>query len=300
MGATGGIYSALTAILNPGDEVIIPVPIFPLYIPITSLNGATPVLMDTTADNFLLTPEKLDAELTKRDGKVKAVVMNFPTNPTGATYTREELTAVADVLRQHDVFVISDEIYSELVFDQEHVSLGELLPEQTILLNGVSKSHAMTGYRVGILAAPKAIAQKIAMVHQFTVTSATTSSQEAALEAFQNGPDDGLVMKAEYEKRRDFVVAGLREAGFELETPRGTFYAFAKIPAALGTDSFAVCRQLAKEAKVAVIPGASFPAGEGHIRLSFAASMTDLEEAISRIKAFMATQPQTVEMMEAN
>lgn len=286
VGATGGIYSSLTAILNPGDEVILPVPIFPLYIPIVIMNGAKPVFVDTSNDGFKLTPEKLNQTLIDHP-QAKAIILNYPSNPTGVTLTRAELQALADVIKQHEIFVISDEIYSELSFDHPHVSLGEILPEQTILLNGVSKSHAMTGWRIGILATNQAIMKKIAMVNQFTVTAATTNAQKAALEAFQNGAADTLPMKAEYLKRRDLVVKELNAMGMATEVPTGAFYAFAKIPERFGNDSFAFARKLAREAKVAVIPGGSFPAGEGYVRLSYATSIEQLQEAIKRMKHYL-------------
>lgn len=288
VGATGAIYSALTAILNPGDEVIIPIPIFPLYIPIVKLNGATPIFVDTSQDGFKLTPEKLANTLATHRDKVKAIVFNYPTNPTGVTYRQSELEAFVAILKQYDIFVISDEIYSELTYGEPHVSLGKLLPEQTLLINGVSKSHAMTGWRIGFIAGPAAVISKINMVHQFTVTSATTMSQEAALEAMQHGLDDGQAMKQEYLQRRDYLVAELNRLGMATAVPAGAFYAFAKIPARFGSDSFAFCRKLAQEAQVALIPGAAFPAGEGYVRISYAASMAKLTEACQRLDKFLA------------
>lgn len=288
VGATGAIYSSLTAILNPGDEVIIPIPIFPLYIPIVKLNGATPVFIDTSKDGFKLTPEKLASTLAAHRDKVKAIVFNYPTNPTGVTYRQDELEKFVAILKQYDIFVISDEIYSELTYGQPHVSLGKLLPEQTLLINGVSKSHAMTGWRIGFIAGPAAVISKINMVHQFTVTAATTMSQEAALEAMQNGLDDGQDMKQEYLRRRDYLVAELNRLGMKTALPEGAFYAFAKIPERFGSDSFAFCRKLAQEAQVALIPGAAFPAGEGYVRISYAASMAKLETACQRLAKFLA------------
>ncbi|GEP18766.1 aminotransferase class I/II-fold pyridoxal phosphate-dependent enzyme [Pediococcus argentinicus] len=286
VGATGAIYSSITAVINPGDEVLIPIPIFPLYIPIAILNGAKPVFIDTSKDGFQLTSEKLTKAFEEHPN-AKALIMNYPTNPTGVTYTRSELEALVAIIKQHEIFVISDEIYSELTYGDKHVSLGELLPEQTLLITGVSKSHAMTGWRIGFVAGPAPVIQKIGMVNQFTVTSATTNAQDAAIEALKNGMDDGLEMKKEYQKRRDFLKAGLEKAGFPVISPDGAFYIFAKIPAQFDQDSFAFGMQLAKEAKVAVIPGAAFPAGEGYLRLSYAASMENLEEAVKRIQHFV-------------
>lgn len=286
-GATEGIFSSLTAILNPGDSVIIPTPIFPQYIPVSILNGAKPIFVDTSDNGFVLSPEKLQSVIEANRDTVKAVVLNFPSNPTGVTYSREDLEKLAAVLKQYDIFVLSDEIYSELTYGETHVSMGSILPEQTVLLNGVSKSHAMTGWRIGLICGPVDVIAEIAKVHQFAITSATANAQAAAEEAFKNGPDDGVAMRKIYQQRRDLLLAGLQQAGFECASPKGAFYLFAKIPANLNQDSVAFCYELAKEAKVAVIPGASFgPGGEGYVRLSYAASTADLEKAVARIQAF--------------
>lgn len=286
VGATGAIYSTITAVTNPGDEVLIPIPIFPLYIPIAMLNGAKPVFIDTSNDGFKLTPAKLKQALEEHQN-VKALVMNYPTNPTGVTYSRAELEALVEPIRERPMIVISDEIYSELSYGDTHVSLGEILPEQTVLITGVSKSHAMTGWRIGFAAGPAQIIQKIAMVHQFTVTAATTNAQDAAIEALNQGPDDGLEMKAEYVRRRDYLVQRLTDVGIDVINPDGAFYIFMKVPSQFGTDSFAFGRKLASEAKVALVPGAAFPAGEGYMRISYAASMDSLIKAADRIEAFM-------------
>ncbi|GAW99011.1 aminotransferase class I/II-fold pyridoxal phosphate-dependent enzyme [Secundilactobacillus mixtipabuli] len=287
-GATEGIFSSLTAMLNPGDTVIIPTPIFPQYIPVAILNGAKPIFLDTSDNGFILSPEKLRATIEANKDTVKAVVLNFPSNPTGVTYNRAELQALADVLKQYDIFVLSDEIYSELTYGERHVSMGELLPEQTVLLNGVSKSHAMTGWRIGLVCGPVDVISEIGKVHQFAITSATANAQAAAEEAFKNGPDDGVAMRKIYQQRRDLLLAGLKAAGFECANPKGAFYIFAKIPANLNQDSVAFCYDLAKEAKVAVIPGASFgPGGEGYVRISYAASTDDLKKAVERIQKYV-------------
>lgn len=291
-GATGGIYTALTSILNPGDEVLIPTPIFPLYIPITLLRGAKPVFMDTSQTDFVLSPEQLE-ETLKAHPKTKAIILNFPSNPTGKTYHRDALEKIAKVLKQHDIFVISDEIYSELTYDAKHVSIAELIPEQTILLNGVSKSHAMTGWRIGIMAAPKDITAQLEKIDQFTITSTTTNAQAAAAEALKNGADDADAMKVEYQKRRDFLYQALTKLGFGISNPDGAFYIFAKIPAGLLQNSFDFSYDLANKAKVAVVPGSAFgPGGEGYVRISYATSMDNLKKAVKNITDYVEKEGQ--------
>lgn len=291
-GATGGIYTALTSILNPGDEVLIPTPIFPLYIAIVKLAGATPVFMDTSDNGFVLSSDQLQTTLAAHP-KTKAVVLNFPSNPTGVTYRHDDLKALAAVLADQPIFVLSDEIYSELTYGEPHESIANYLPTQTILLNGVSKSHAMTGWRIGIMCAPKAITAQLGKIHQFTVTSTTTNAQAAATEALKNGLDDAQVMKREYQERRDYLYDALNDLGFQSAKPEGAFYLFSKIPAGLPQNSMAFCRELAHEARVALIPGSSFgPGGEGYVRISYAASMADLKTAVTRIRTYVASKKQ--------
>ncbi|WP_080468004.1 aminotransferase class I/II-fold pyridoxal phosphate-dependent enzyme [Lactiplantibacillus plantarum] len=291
-GATGGIYTALTSILNPGDEVLIPTPIFPLYIAIVKLSGATPVFMDTSDNGFVLSPDQLQTTLAAHP-KTKAVVLNFPSNPTGVTYRHDDLKALAAVLADQPIFVLSDEIYSELTYGEPHESIANYLPTQTILLNGVSKSHAMTGWRIGIMCAPKAITAQLGKINQFTVTSTTTNAQAAATEALKNGLDDAQVMKREYQERRDYLYDALNDLGFQSAKPEGAFYLFSKIPAGLPQNSMAFCRELAHEARVALIPGSSFgPGGEGYVRISYAASMADLKTAVTRLRTYVASKKQ--------
>lgn len=288
IGATEAIYTALASVLNAGDKVIIPTPIFPLYIPITLVNGGTPVFIDTSENGFVLSPTMLEAAIAEHGTAIKAVVLNFPSNPTGVTYSAADIQALAKVLQQHDIFVISDEIYSELTYEQQHVSMAQYLPEQTILINGVSKSHAMTGYRIGIMAAPAAITQQLGKIHQFTITAPVNAAMAAAQEAFENGMDDTQVMKVEYQKRRDFVYERLTALGFEIAKPQGAFYIFAKIPAGLNQVSMEFARDLAHKNHLAIIPGGSFgPGGEGYIRISYAASMEVLNEAMQRMTAYV-------------
>ncbi|WHA10089.1 pyridoxal phosphate-dependent aminotransferase [Enterococcus montenegrensis] len=288
IGATEAISASLLAVLNPGDKVLLPAPIYPGYEPVITLAAAQPIYMDTTSDNFVLTPKVLEEHLIAHGDAVKAVILNYPSNPTGVTYSKAEVKALADVLRKYPVFVISDEIYSELSYDEEHVSIAEFLREQTILINGLSKSHAMTGWRIGFIFAPKELIQEIIKVHQYLVTAASTISQKAAVRALIEGIDDGLIMKEEYRLRRDFLYEKMTALGFEVAKPSGAFYLFAKIPAHLEQDSMKFCIDLAQKAKLAVIPGIAFgKEAEGYIRLSYASSMEKLVEAIDRLTAYL-------------
>lgn len=287
-GASGAIYSTLTAILNPGDQVLVPIPIFPPYIPIAQLNGAEPIFIDTRVDGFKLTPKRLQAALNDHQ-KVKALILNYPNNPTGVTYSEQELADLGAVIAATDVLVVSDEIYSELTYDHAHVSLAKFCPEQTIVINGVSKSHAMTGWRIGYLAAPAPIAQRAAMVNQFTITSTATVAQEAALTALTTGLTATKPMREAYQRRRDWLIPELKSLGFGVVIPQGAFYLFLKIPANLPQNSLGCAQLLAREAGVALIPGSAFPAGEGYLRLSYAASDADLHETVARLRNFMTS-----------
>lgn len=290
VGATEGIYTVVTSLLNPGDKVLLPTPIFPLYIPVTLVGGGEPVFIDTSANDFVLSPDMLRAAIAAHGDKIKAIVLNFPSNPTGVTYNEAEVQALAEVLRETDIVVISDEIYSELTYDASHVSMAKYLPEQTILLNGVSKSHAMTGYRIGLLAGPAELVAKLGLIHQFTITTPTNSAMAAAAEALGTaaGKADTLAMKSEYQARRDFVYQTMTALGFEVPKPAGAFYIFAKIPADFTQDDVAFARDLAEKNQVAFVPGSAFgPGGEGYVRLSYAASMATLQEAMSRLTAYI-------------
>ena len=290
LGATEGIYDTITAVVNPGDRVLIPAPNFPLYDPTVVLAGGVPTYVDTSATDFLLTPDQLQGAIDTYGDQLMAVVLNYPSNPTGATYTSEQLSALADVLRGTDITVIADEIYSELVYDGQHTSIAQYLPDQTLVLNGVSKSHAMTGYRIGFVVGPTKLIRAVGLIHQFAVTSASNPAMAGAAEALgtEAGRQDTLAMKAEYAARRDYLVKALRELGFAIPQPAGAFYVFAQIPDGLEQDDVAFSLALAQEGKVAVIPGSAFGiGGAGYIRLSYAASLADLQTAVARIAAFI-------------
>ena len=289
IGATEALSATLTAILEPGDTVLLPAPAYPGYEPIVNLVGAEIVEIDTTANDFVLTPEMLEKAILEQGDKLKAVLINYPTTPTGVTSSREQIKALADVLKKYDVFVVSDEVYSELTYsDEPHVSIAEYLPEQTILINGLSKSHAMTGWRIGMIFAPANFTAQLIKSHQYLVTSAATMAQFAAIEALSVGKDDALPMKAEYMKRRDYIIDKMSALGFKIIKPDGAFYIFAKIPAGYEQDSFKFCQDFAREKAVAFIPGVAFGKyGEGYLRLSYAASMETIITAMDRLKEFM-------------
>lgn len=287
-GVTESIYDFLTAVLNPGDVVLVPTPIFPLYIGDALSMGATVEQIGTSDDDFKLTPDKLQAALDKYGDRVKALVMNYPTNPTGVMYTQDELDALADVVRDKPIFVLADEIYSELNYDQLHASMEKTLHDQVVLMNGVSKAWAMTGYRIGVVAAPKPILDQIAKIHQTITTTEPTPMQDAAEEALANGKDDALPMKKEFQKRRDVLYDGLTKLGFECVKPKGAFYIFAKIPAGLEQDDTKFIYDLAEKGRVAVVAGSFFAkGGEGYIRLSYATSMDNIKEGLKRLKQYV-------------
>ena len=275
--------------MEPGDTVLLPAPAYPGYEPIANLVCASIVEIDTTANDFVLIPDMLEKAIIEQGDKVKAVLLNYPTNPTGVTYSREQIKGLAEVLKKYEVFVVSDEVYSELTYSPApHVSIAEYLPEQTILINGLSKSHAMTGWRIGLIFAPANFTAQLIKSHQYLVTAAATMAQFAAIEALSAGKDDALPMRAEYIKRRDYIIGKMSALGFKIIKPDGAFYIFAKIPAGYEQDSFKFCQDFAREKAVAFIPGVAFGKyGEGYVRLSYAASMETISTAMDRLKAFM-------------
>ena len=289
IGATEALSATLTAILEEGDKVLLPAPAYPGYEPIVNLVGAEIVEIDTTENNFVLTPEMLEKTILEQGDKLKAVILNYPANPTGITYNREQLEALAAVLRKYEIFVVCDEVYSELTYTGEaHVSLGTMLRDQAIIINGLSKSHAMTGWRLGFIFAPAPLTAQLIKSHQYLVTAAGTMNQYAAIEALTVGKDDAELMKREYIERRDYIIKEMSAMGFDIIRPDGAFYIFAKIPQGYHQDSFEFLKLLAQEKAVAFIPGMAFgPYGEGYVRLSYAASMEVIQEAMSRLKEFM-------------
>ena len=289
IGATEALSATLTAILDEGDKVLLPAPAYPGYEPIVNLVGAEIVEIDTTENGFVLTPEMLEKAILEQGDKLKAVILNYPANPTGITYNREQLEALVAVLRKYEIFVVCDEVYSELTYTGEaHVSLGTMLRDQAIIINGLSKSHAMTGWRLGLIFAPAAFTAQLIKSHQYLVTAANTMAQHAAVEALTAGKNDAEPMKKEYIQRRDYIIEKMTALGFEIIKPDGAFYIFAKIPAGYNQDSFAFLKDFAQKKAVAFIPGAAFGRyGEGYVRLSYAASMETIKEAMKRLEEYM-------------
>ncbi|MGM0174153.1 pyridoxal phosphate-dependent aminotransferase [Enterococcus devriesei] len=288
VGATEALSASLLAILEPGDKVLLPAPTYPGYEPLILLAGAEPVYIDTRATGFVLTPEQIDQAMTEHGDKVKAIIITSPSNPTGVAYNEAEVAALSETLKKYSIFVISDEIYSELNYESKHVSFGKYLREQTIVINGLSKSHAMTGWRIGFIFAPAELVAEIIKVHQYLVTAASTISQKAAVRALVQGISDAEIMREEYRARRDFVYQSMTDLGFDVARPSGAFYIFAKIPAGYIQDSMAFCIDLAEKNQLALIPGIAFgPEGEGYVRISYAASLENLEEAMKRLTNYL-------------
>ena len=289
IGATEALSATLTAILEEGDKVLLPAPAYPGYEPIVNLVGAEIVEIDTTENGFVLTPEMLEKAILEQGDKLKAVILNYPANPTGITYSREQLEALAAVLRKYEIFVVCDEVYSELTYTGEnHVSLGTMLRDQAIIINGLSKSHAMTGWRLGFIFAPANFTAQLIKSHQYLVTAANTMAQHAAVEALTAGKNDAEPMKKEYIQRRDYIIDKMTDLDFEIIKPDGAFYIFAKIPAGYDQDSFAFLKDFAQKKAVAFIPGGAFGQyGEGYVRLSYAASMGTIREAMKRLEEYM-------------
>lgn len=289
IGATEALSATLATILEPGDKVLLPAPAYPGYEPIVNLLEAEIVEIDTTSNDFVLTPEQLEAAILEQGPELKAVLLNYPSNPTGVTYSRQQIKDLAAVLKKYEIFVVCDEVYSELTYtDEGHVSLAEYLREQTIVVNGLSKSHAMTGWRIGFIFAPEEFTAQLIKSHQYLVTAATTNAQFAGIEALTVGKDDALPMKKEYIKRRDYIIEKMSQMNFKIIKPTGAFYIFAKIPVKEGQDSFQFLKDFAQQKAVAMIPGVAFGQyGESYLRISYAASMETIQEAMKRLKEFM-------------
>lgn len=289
VGATGALNDVFMALLNPGDKILVPTPVWALYFQLIKMTGAIPVQIDTKKDGFILTPEHLRHVLEGCGKGAKAIILTDPSNPTGRVYPAETLKALAEVIKEYKIFSVTDEIYAELVYgNAEHHSLSEYISDHNILISGLSKAYAMTGWRLGYIAGPKQIMQNIRKINAFLVTSVTDNVQMAAVEALNNGQNDPLQSRKIYESRLQFMQTSLEKLGFEMATPQGAFYIFAKIPEKYGTDDETFAYELAQKAKVGVTPGHYFgKGGEGYVRLSYASSTEQLRESLRRITDFV-------------
>jgi aminotransferase len=286
VGVSEALYLALTAILDPGDEVIVPTPCFVSYQPEVIFAGGTPVALRTSVDDdFQVTADQVAERITP---KTKALLIGYPNNPTGAVMTRERLTSLAKLAEEHDLLVISDEIYDRLVYDHEHVCFASIegMKERTITLGGFSKDYAMTGWRIGYAAAPDPILAAMRKVHQYTIMSAPTTAQVAAVDALLHGDKYVEEMVAEYDRRRRLIVDGLNSLGLKTFEPHGAFYAFPNISAS-GMDDETFAETLLQEEKVAVVPGNAFDADGQFVRCSYATAYEKIEQALERMNRFM-------------
>ena len=288
VGGSEAIDACIRAIASPGDEIIIPQPSYVCYEPITSLCGCKPVIIETKAENsFRITPEELQAAITPR---TKALILPYPCNPTGAIMEKANLEAIASVLRDTNILVISDEIYAELTFGENpHTSIASIegMQERTVLINGFSKTFSMTGWRLGYACGPKPIMEQITKIHQFAIMCAPTTSQYAAIEALRNGDDAVAAMREEYDMRRRLIVNGFNKLGLSCREPKGAFYAFPCIRST-GMTSEEFCEKLLYSEKVAVVPGTAFgESGEGFVRASYCYSTEHILEALRRIERFL-------------
>ena len=288
VGGSEAIDATVRAIVNPGDEVIIPQPSYVCYEPITSLAGGVPVIINTKAQNdFKLTKEELLAAITP---KTKALILPYPCNPTGAIMEKKDLEAIAEVLRETNIIVISDEIYAELTFgENRHVSIASIdgMKERTVLINGFSKTFSMTGWRLGYACGPEPILKEITKIHQYAIMCAPTTSQYAAIEALRSCDDAVASMLEEYDARRKIIVKGFNDLGLECREPKGAFYAFPSIKST-GLTSEEFCQRLLYSKKVALVPGDAFgKSGEGHVRASYCYFLSHIKEALTRIGEFL-------------
>jgi aminotransferase len=285
VGASEAIDITFRTILAEGSEVILPGPIYPGYEPIIRMCGAVPVHVDIRENEFRFTLDMIKPFITD---KTRCIVLPYPSNPTGVSLTENQLREIADYLKGREIFVLADEIYSELTYDQPHISIASFLKEKTIVINGLSKSHSMTGWRIGFIYAPKDITKHILKVHQYNVSCATSIAQKAALAALTTGIDDAIPMKKEYSIRREYVYNRFTAMGLHVVKPDGAFYFFVKIPDSIQLNSFDFALEMVHQAKVAVVPGSAFSEyGEGYFRLSFACSLETLETGLNRIETFL-------------
>jgi aminotransferase len=286
VGVSEGLDLVLRTIVNPGDKILIPQPSYVSYGPVTELAGGIPVYIDTSGDGFKITPKLLEKYIDK---KTKAIVLNYPNNPTGVSYRRKELEEINKVLLKHKVLCISDEVYADLTYDFQHTAFPTLpkAKDNTVYFNGFSKAYAMTGWRVGFVCGPKEIIAAMTKIHQYTIMCVPITSQMAASEALVSGKKYVEQMKREYNRRRQLMTAELNSLGLKCSLPQGAFYIFPSIKST-GLSSLDFSRKLLAEEKVAVVPGTAFgPSSEGYIRISYASSLDNLKEALIRLRKFL-------------
>ncbi|SDJ75878.1 aminotransferase A [Sediminibacillus albus] len=286
VGASQAIDITLRTIIQPGDEVILPSPVYPGYEPLIKLAGGVPVHADTRDTNFKLTGDLIKSHISK---KTKCVIIPYPSNPTGMTLSHAEIEDIADLLENKEIFILADEIYSELVYEQDHTSIASFkkMRDKTIVINGLSKSHSMTGWRIGYLLCPDWLGAHILKVHQYNVSCATSISQHAALSALTSDKLAPIKMKNQYKKRRDYVYQRLTDMGLDILKPDGAFYFFIKLEVD-GLSSFELAIKLVEEAKLALVPGDAFSeGGKGYLRLSYAYDFKTIETALERLETFL-------------
>lgn len=289
-GVTEAIYALFQTLLNPGDGVLIPTPAYPPYYAAINIIGGKMLKVDTSQSEFKITPQMVDDAIASADFPVKVILFNYPSNPTGATYTETELRALAETFKKHHIWVISDEIYAELTYDIKHVSMMKLLPEQTVMITGLSKSHAMTGYRIGFVIGSAEIIAEVSKVHDTLTFALPQVTQDGAIAALTQAKDAPAKMRKVYQRRRDFVVEKMTAMGFKVGNPQGAFYIFARIPEdfSAGVDGLDFAWALATEGGVGVAPGIAFSDQTAeYIRISYAANDDDLASGMKRMAAWI-------------
>ncbi len=289
VGGSEAIDVAMRTILQPGDEVIIPTPCFVCYEPLCKMTGATPVIVETrNEDKFKLTPELLESAITE---KTKMLVLAYPNNPTGAIMDEDDLEKIAQILRERQIIVLSDEIYAELTYGRRHVSIASLpgMWERTVVVSGFSKAYAMTGWRLGYICAPEPLARQMLKIHQYAIMCAPTTAQLAAITALRDCDEDVAMMTAEYDRRRRLIYGGLKDIGLEVFEPEGAFYIYPRI-GGFGLTGEEFCERLLYEHKCAIVPGVAFgKSGEEFARISYAYSVKHINQALERMEAFIKT-----------
>ena len=287
VGVSEALDLAMRAIINPGDKILVPEPYYVAYGPAVELAGGRPVFLRTSVENgFKITPAQIEKSI---DRKVKGILLNYPSNPTGTSYAKKELEAIAKVIKKHNLIVISDEIYDELTYDFDHTPFAKLpdMKNRTIYLNGFSKAYAMTGFRIGYVCGPADIVAAMTKIHQYTMLCAPITAQMAAIEALKNGAKDIVAMKKEYHRRRDFMVESLNRIGLACHKPQGAFYVFPSVKST-GESSLDFAKNLLSQQKVALVPGVAFGRYcQDHVRISYASSYENLQEAIKRMEIYL-------------